>query len=71
VKHELVATAVEHWKEVAAAMPAWGKVKAGNLKAMERRQLSRSSLGTVTGAAGTRKISDSRNKSLANLFGYC
>jgi DNA sulfur modification protein DndB len=51
-QHELVATAVEYWKEVSKAMPAWGKVKIGDLKAMELRQSNLSSHATVLRAIG-------------------
>lgn len=51
-QHELVLTAVEYWKEVAKAMPAWGKVKIGDLKAMEFRQSNLSSHATILRAIG-------------------
>ncbi len=50
--HELVAIAVDFWKEVTKAMPAWGKVKLGDLKAMELRQSSLSSHATILRAIG-------------------
>lgn len=51
-QHELVATAVDYWKEVSKAMPAWGKVKIGDLKAMELRQSNLSSHATILRAIG-------------------
>jgi DNA sulfur modification protein DndB len=51
-QHEMVATAVEFWKEVSKAMPAWGKVKMGDLKAMELRQSNLSSHSTILRAIG-------------------
>lgn len=51
-QHELVAIAVDYWKEVTKAMPAWGKVKIGDLKAMELRQSNLSSHATVLRAVG-------------------
>lgn len=50
---ELVVTALEYWKEVSKAMPAWGKVKIGDLKAMELRQNNLSSHATVLRAIGS------------------
>jgi DNA sulfur modification protein DndB len=52
-QHEMVATAVEFWKEVSKAMPAWGKVKMGDLKAMELRQSNLSSHSTILRAIGS------------------
>jgi DNA sulfur modification protein DndB len=49
---ELVAIAVDYWKEVSKAMPAWGKVKMGDLKAMELRQSNISSHAVVLRAIG-------------------
>jgi DNA sulfur modification protein DndB len=49
---ELVAVAVDYWKEVSKAMPLWGKVKIGDLKAMELRQSNISSHAVVLRAIG-------------------
>jgi len=49
---EMVELAVEFWTEVAKAIPAWGKVKNGDLKALELRQESISSHAVVLRALG-------------------
>lgn len=50
--HEMVAAAVDYWTAVSKAVPAWGKVKAGELKAMDLRQGSISSHSVVLRAIG-------------------
>lgn len=50
--HELVATAVEYWTEVAKVVPAWDKVRNGDLKAMELRQGNICSHAVVLRAIG-------------------
>jgi len=50
--HEMVAIAVEFWTAVSKAVPAWGKVKVGELKAMDLRQGSISSHSVVLRAIG-------------------
>jgi len=49
---EMVALAVEFWTGVAKAVPAWSKVKNGELKALELRQESISSHAVVLRALG-------------------
>src|SRR6266849_3412746 len=49
---EMVRLAVEFWTEVAKAVPAWSKVKSGDLKALELRQESISSHAVVLRALG-------------------
>lgn len=49
---EMVRLAVEFWTEVAKAVPAWSKVKNGDLKALELRQESISSHAVVLRALG-------------------
>jgi len=49
---ELVRVAVEFWTEVAKSIPAWDKVKNGDLKALELRQESISSHAVVLRAVG-------------------
>jgi len=49
---ELVQVAIEFWAEVAKAMPAWQKVKNGDLKALELRQENISSHAVVLRALG-------------------
>jgi DNA sulfur modification protein DndB len=48
----MVELAMEFWTEVAKAIPAWGKVKNGDLKALELRQESISSHAVVLRALG-------------------
>lgn len=50
--NQMVTLAVEFWKEVAKAIPAWIKVKNGDLKALELRQESISSHSVVLRAMG-------------------
>ena len=50
--HEMVNTAVDYWVAVSKAIPAWAKVKNGDLKAMELRQASISSHAVVLRAIG-------------------
>lgn len=50
--HELSAIAIEYWTEVAKAIPAWTKVKIGDMKAMELRQSNISSHAVVLRAIG-------------------
>lgn len=50
--HEMVTTAVEFWTAVSKAIPAWGKVKAGEWNAMDLRQGSISSHSVVLRAIG-------------------
>ncbi len=49
---EMVGVAVEFWTEVAKSIPAWTKVKNGDLKALELRQESISSHAVVLRALG-------------------
>jgi DNA sulfur modification protein DndB len=49
---EMVGVAVEFWTEVAKTIPAWTKVKNGDLKALELRQESISSHAVVLRALG-------------------
>lgn len=49
---QMVQLAVEFWTEVAKAIPAWSKVKDGDLKALELRQESISSHAVVLRALG-------------------
>lgn len=49
---EMVAVAVDFWTEVAKAIPAWGKVKNGDLRALELRQESISSHAVALRALG-------------------
>lgn len=50
--NEMVELAAEFWAEVAKAIPAWNKVKNGELKALELRQESISSHSVVLRALG-------------------
>lgn len=50
--NEMVQLAVDFWTEVAKAIPAWSKVKNGELKALELRQESISSHAVVLRALG-------------------
>lgn len=50
--HELAAQAIEYWKEVSKAVPAWTKVKVGDMKAMDLRQTNISSHAVVLRAIG-------------------
>jgi len=50
--HEMVALAVDFWTAVSKAVPAWSKVKSGELKAMDLRQGSISSHSVVLRAIG-------------------
>lgn len=61
---ELVQVAIEFWAEVAKAIPAWQKVKNGDLKALELRQESISSHAVVLralGAVGADLLKDDPN----------
>ena len=49
---EMVQLAVDFWEEVAKAIPAWGKVKSEDIKALELRQESISSHAVVLRALG-------------------
>jgi hypothetical protein len=50
--HELVTMATEYWIAVSKAIPSWGRVKNGDLKAMELRQSTISSHSVVLRAIG-------------------
>jgi len=50
--HEMVALSVDFWIAVSKAIPAWGKVKAGEWNAMDLRQSSISSHSVVLRAIG-------------------
>lgn len=50
--NEMLGVAAEYWTAVAAAMPSWQKVKAGEQKAVELRQESIASHSTVLRALG-------------------
>jgi DNA sulfur modification protein DndB len=50
--HELVTMATEYWIAVSKAIPSWGRVKSGELKAMELRQSTISSHSVVLRAIG-------------------
>ena len=50
--HELVTMATEYWIAVSKAIPSWGQVKNGDLKAMELRQSTISSHAVVLRAIG-------------------
>jgi DNA sulfur modification protein DndB len=50
--HEMVAITVDYWTAVSKALPAWCKVKADELKAMDLRQGSISSHSVVLRAIG-------------------
>ncbi len=50
--NELSAVAIEYWKEVSKVMTAWGRVKMGEMKAMDLRQMNISSHAVVLRAIG-------------------
>ena len=50
--HELVTMATEYWIAVSKAIPSWGQVKDGDLKAMDLRQSTISSHSVVLRAIG-------------------
>ncbi len=51
-RNSLVSTAVEYWVAVSKAIPAWGRVKDGDIKAFELRQENISSHAVVLRALG-------------------
>jgi DNA sulfur modification protein DndB len=50
--NELAAIAIDYWREVSKAMPAWGRVKMGEMRAMDLRQVNISSHAVVLRAIG-------------------